>query len=172
MPAAVNEWPGRGAVVQLRQWPRIVDLAERVSTSPLLAGLLLLGSFARGNADWLSDVDFIVVVESGRFEEAWDRRHDLHGERDICWDYPRPGRREVAAHRWLTRDFVLFDGLIATIAGTRIADPLVVLVGEPNLADRMDRFDPTTKNGDEIELHEVERLYGRLKLAARAWRRD
>jgi hypothetical protein len=122
--------------------------------------------------DWLSDVDFIVVVESGRFEEAWDRRHDLHGERDICWDYPRPGRREVAAHRWLTRDFVLFDGLIATIAGTRIADPLVVLVGEPNLADRMDRFDPTTKNGDEIELHEVERLYGRLKLAARAWRRD
>jgi hypothetical protein len=172
MPAAVNEWPGRGAAVQLRQWPRIVDLAEHVSTSPLLAGLLLLGSFARGNADWLSDVDFIVVVESGRFEEAWDRRRDLHAEGDICWDYPRPDGREVAAHRWLTSDFVLFDGLIATTAGTRIADPLVVLVGEPNLADRMDRFDPTTKNGDEIELHEVERLYGRLKLAARAWRRD
>ena len=145
-----------------------MDLAESVSSSPLLAGLLLLGSFARGNADWLSDVDFIVVVENGSFDEAWDRRHDLHGDGVICWDYPRPDDREVAAHRWLTQDLVLFDGLIATTAGTRLADPFVVLVGESSLADRMERFDPTAKRGNEIELHEVERLYGQLKLAARA----
>ena len=167
MPSPVNEWLGRDAASQLRQWPRIDDLAESVSGSPLLAGLLLLGSFARGDADWLSDVDFIVVVESGGFEEAWARRDDLHGDGVICWDYPRPGRREVAAHRWLTEDFVLFDGLIATVAGTRIADPFVVLVGEPGLADRMGRFDPTAKGGNEIEPHEIERLYGQLKLAAR-----
>jgi hypothetical protein len=149
-----------------------VDLADRVSASPWLAGLLLLGSFARSDADSLSDVDFIVVVENGRFDEAWERRHDLHPDRATCWDYPRPGDREVAAHRWLTDDVVLFDGLVATAAGTRIADPLVVVVGDPGLVDRFDRFDPDAKGGNEFELHDVERLYGQLKLAARAGRGD
>ena len=151
-----------------RQWPRILDLAERVAAEPQLAGLMLLGSFARGEADSFSDVDFIVVVEPGRFGEAWKRRHELHPDGSACWNYPRPDEREVAAHRWLTPDLVLFDGLIATSSGARIADPLVVLVGETTLADRMTRFDPTAERGGEIELHEVEQLYGQLKLAARA----
>ena len=154
----------------LRQWPRVVDLADRVATAPWATGLLLLGSFARSAADALSDVDFIVVAADGCFGEAWERRHELHPSEVACWDYPRPDEREVAAHRWLTEDLVLFDGLIATPAGVRIAEPFVVLVGEPRLADRIARFDPDQPGGDEITLHEVERLYGQLKLAARASR--
>jgi hypothetical protein len=147
-----------------------VDLVERVVGAPELAGLLLLGSFARGESDSLSDVDFVVVVEPGGFDDAWARRHRLHPDGVTCWDYPRPDDREVAAHRWLTEDLVLFDGLIASPSGTRVAEPLVVLVGPVTLADGMTRFDPTAERGGEIELHEVERLYGRLKLAARATR--
>ena len=168
----VNEWRGRSAASRLRQWRWVEDLTDRVSASPWLAGLLLLGSFARGAADSLSDVDFIVVVANGHFDEAWERRHDLHPDGVTCWDYPRPDDREVAAHRWLTHDLVLFDGLIATPSGTRIADPFVVLIGDPSLADRIKRLDPTSDATSEIELHEVERLYGQLKLAARAGRRD
>jgi hypothetical protein len=166
----LSEWPGVEAAAQSRQWPRIVDLAERVGAAPELAGLLLLGSFARGRADSWSDVDFIVVVEPGRFDEAWEKRHHLHPKDVACWDYPRPDEREVAAHRWLTQDLVLFDGLIATPSGTRIADPFVAVVGDVALADRMTRFDPAAESGGGIELHEVERLYGELKLAARAGR--
>jgi hypothetical protein len=166
----LNGWPGIEAASQSRQWPRILDLAERVAAAPQLAGLLLLGSFARGGADSLSDVDFIVVIEPGRFDEAWEKRHDLHPEGSACWDYPRPDNREVAAHRWLTPDIVLFDGLISTPSGARVADPLVVLVGDVGLADRMTRFDQAGQSGVEIELNEVERLYGLLKLAARAAR--
>jgi len=147
-----------------------VDLAERVAAAPELAGLLLLGSFARGEADSLSDVDFIVVVDPGNFDEAWKNRHYLHPDGSACWDYPRPNDREVAAHRWLTPDLVLFDGLLTTPSGARVADPLVVLVGEAMLADRMTRFDPAAEPGEKIELNEVEQLYGQLKLAARAAR--
>lgn len=170
----VNDWPGREAALRLRQWPHIEDLAGRVSTSAWLAGLFLVGSFARGAADSLSDVDYMVVVADGRFDEAWEHRHELHLREFTCWDYPRPDQREVAAHRWLTDDLVLFDGLIAAPGGARLADPFVVVVGDPSLAERFHRFDPATKHGDpatkhgdEVELHEVEMLYGQLKLAAR-----
>ncbi|MHB1242809.1 MAG: nucleotidyltransferase domain-containing protein [Gaiellaceae bacterium] len=170
MPLVVNDWPDLPAAAQLRQWPRIVSLAERVEATPHLAALVLLGSFARGEADPLSDVDFIVLVEPGRFEEAWTARHDLHPDDVTCWDYARPDEREVAAHRWLTSDLVLFDGLLSTASGSRIADPLVVLVGDASLVEEMSRFDPTSGGGQEIELHQVEKLYGQLKLAARAAR--
>jgi Nucleotidyltransferase domain len=168
----MNEWHGRDVAARLRQWPQIADLADRVDSSPWLAGLFLLGSFARGEADSLSDVDFMVVVESGRFAEAWERRHDLHCHGATCWDYPRPDEREVAAHRWLTDDLVLFDGLISTTSGARIDDPLVVLVGEPNLPGRFARRERPAAGGESIEPHEVERLYGQLKLAARDHRRQ
>jgi Nucleotidyltransferase domain len=108
-------------------------LAETVSGPPFL-GLVLLGSFARGEADELSDVDFIAFVAEGEFERVWEQRHRLHPVDAWCWGYPRPpGDRDVAAHRWLTRDFVLFDGLIATPTGTRVADPMHVLVDREDL---------------------------------------
>jgi hypothetical protein len=70
-------------------------------------------------------VDFTVFAAEGEFEAAWEQRHRLHSPDASCWDYPRPpGNRDVAGHRWLTTDFVLFDGLIATPSGTRLADPM------------------------------------------------
>jgi Nucleotidyltransferase domain len=170
----INDWPGRSGVENLRQWPRVLQLAEAAAETPFL-GLVLLGSFARGDADQLSDVDFIVFVHEGRFAEAWERRHSLHPEDAACWDYERPPDRDVAGHRWLTNDVVLFDGLIATPSGTRVADPFHVLVGDSTFGGQLVKREPVSdaekeERKDEITLHEVEQLYGRLKLAFRAER--
>jgi hypothetical protein len=172
----INDWPGRTAAEHLRQWPHVQSLADGAAKPPFL-GVVLLGSFARGEADDLSDVDFIVFAAEGDFEAAWEQRHRLHRDDALCWDYPRPaGDRDVAGHRWLTTDLVLFDGLIATPYGTRLADPLHILVGDEILEGQLVKRDPITadehhRRKDEIELHEIERLYGQLKLAARATRR-
>lgn len=155
--AGVNDWPGRSASERLRQWPRLLELAEAAGNAPFL-GVVLLGSFARGEADDLSDVDFTVFVAEGEFGAAWEQRHRLHPPDASCWDYPRPpGDRDVAGHRWLTRDFVLFDGLIATPSRTRLADPMHVLVGDESLARQIVRREPITaaeeyQRKDEIEL--------------------
>jgi hypothetical protein len=173
----INDWPGRSAAERLRQWPRLQEFAEAAATPPFL-GVVLLGSFARGEADDLSDVDFVVFAAEGDFEAAWEQRHRLHRDDASCWDYPRPpGEGDVAGHRWLTRDLVLFDGLIATPSGTRVADPLHVLVGDEELSRQLVRREQITaeeqhRRRDEIALHEVERLYGQLKLAVRAHRRS
>jgi hypothetical protein len=150
-----------------------VELAEAAGSPPFV-GVVLLGSFARGEADDFSDVDFIVFAAEGRFEEAWEQRHRLHRAVAASWDYPRPpGDRDVAGHRWLTTDFVLFDGLLATPSGTRVADPLHVLVGDDGLSRQLARREAVTLEKErpregEITLHEIEQLYARLKLALRA----
>jgi predicted nucleotidyltransferase len=170
--ARINDWPGRHAAEALRQWPRVVELAEAAAHAPYL-GVVLLGSFARGEADSLSDVDFIVFTAEGTFDEAWGRRYLLHRDVAACWDYPRPaGDRDVAAHRWLTTDVVLFDGLIATTTGTRVADPLHVLVGDESLSSQLVKRPPEEPRQptDDIVIHEIEQLYGQLKLATRAFR--
>jgi hypothetical protein len=153
-----------------------MELAEAATHTPFL-GVVLLGSFARGEADGVSDVDFTVFAPEGAFDVAWEQRHRLHPLDASCWDYPRPpGDRDVAGHRWLTTDFVLFDGLIATPSGTRLADPMHVLAGGDRLARQIVKREPTTgakgaELRDEITLHEVEQRYGQLKLAVRAHRR-
>jgi hypothetical protein len=173
---AINDWPGRSAAERLRQWPRVVELAQAVRSPPFL-GVVLLGSFARGEADDLSDVDFIVFAAEGEFHAAWEQRHSLHPADASCWDYARPpGGRDVAGHRWLTTDFVLFDGLIATLSGTRVGDPMHVLVGDEALSNRIVEREPITdeereQRKDELTLDKVEGLYGQLKLALRAHRR-
>jgi hypothetical protein len=152
-----------------------VRLANAGAVPPFV-GLVLLGSFVRGEADDLSDIDFIVFASEDHFPQAWEQRHTLHPDDACCWDYPRPpDGREVAAHRWLTADFVLFDGLLATPFGTRIADPMHVLVGGDVLSRQLSKREPITaeernRRKDEITLHEIEQLYGRLKLALRAQR--
>jgi Nucleotidyltransferase domain len=169
----IEGWPGQSAGERLRQWPRLLELAAAVTSPPFL-GVVLVGSFARGQADELSDVDFIVFAPEGAFEDAWEQRHRLHAADAWCWDYPRPpGNRDVAGHRWLTTDFVLFDGLIATPSGTRLSDPMHVLVGGPALRSRLVKRGPIEaeeqhERNDEIALHEIEQLYGQLKLALRA----
>ena len=123
----------------MRQWPTLETTAERAVELDALEGLILLGSFASGTADELSDVDVIAVAAPGRFAEAWDARRPLSENALVAWDL-RP-RADIAGHNWLTRDLVKVDcTIVDPDSGSReLAEPIVVLVGPESVADRFPR---------------------------------
>jgi predicted nucleotidyltransferase len=177
----IRDWPHRAEAERLRQWPALMHVADRVAESAALDGLLLIGSFASGRADDLSDVDFIVVVGEGRFAEAWQQRVKLQTpDVLVAWDWPSPNGREAAGHKWLTRDLVLVECALWTPSSeVRLADPFVVLVGEESLGDRFARRPEISREEleefaqerkDDGTMPEVERRYGELARAARAAR--
>jgi hypothetical protein len=125
-------WPGRDAATGVRQWPTIERLTGFARAYPsVFAAAILVGSFAAGGADPLSDVDLILLAPDGGFAEAWALRHDLHGPGILVErDQPREGMPEVAGHNWVTDDLVVVETLFATPSSSfRLADPFVVLAG-------------------------------------------
>ena len=124
----------------MRQWPTLEATAERAASVDALEGLILLGSFASGTADELSDVDLIAVAAPGRFTEAWESRHRLSQDALVAWDL-RPNA-DAAGHNWLTRDFIKVDcTIVDPDSGSReLAEPIVVLVGAESAADRFPRI--------------------------------
>jgi hypothetical protein len=168
-----SRWAHEGIARGARQWPTLERLVERVETSPLLDGILLIGSFARGQVDPLSDLDLVLVAPEDGFEAAWAARHELHGGSAlVAWDRRDPGFDRAGAHKWLTRDLVLVECLLSTVSsGVRLADPAVVIAGDPGLLDRFPRRPPITRaeiREHPIEVHAIERAYDDLKSAARA----
>lgn len=123
----------------MRQWPTLEAMAERAASVEALEGLILLGSFASGTPDELSDVDVIAVAAAGRFAEAWDARHRLSAGALVAWDL-RP-KQDTAGHNWLTHDFVKVDcTIVDPDSGSReLAEPIIVLVGPESVADRFAR---------------------------------
>lgn len=70
-----------------RQGPTIQRLADYITESPHFGAALLVGSFAEGRADALSDVDLIFIVNEGHFRKAWELRGNLHVTGAlIAWD--------------------------------------------------------------------------------------
>lgn len=125
-------WPGRDAAKALRQWSTIERLTDAArSRASVFAAAILVGSFAAGHADHLSDIDLILIAPEGGFADAWAQRHDLHGPGILVeWDQPREGLPEVAGHNWVTDHLVVVETLFATSSsGFRLADPFVVLAG-------------------------------------------
>jgi predicted nucleotidyltransferase len=133
-------------------------------------GVMLLGSFAAGRADAVSDLDLLIVAADGEFERVWQRRAAFEGDALRAWDVA-PTDRPVGAHKWLTPDLVLVDCLIAEpSSGVRLAPPFVVLTGPGDLADRLVRREPIPRA--EVEAGDfvgdpAEWLYDALKLCVR-----
>jgi predicted nucleotidyltransferase len=161
-----------------RQRAVLQRLAERIEAAPDLEAAFVLGSLARGDVDDLSDVDLIVAVREGQFDAAWSDRHALRGDEALAfWDDPDPERPELGVHKWLTRDLVLVEVVLATASsGMRLADPFEVVAGDPAVADRFERRPPI----DRSELrefadmrvatgraHEIEGAYEELVNAVR-----
>ena len=83
----------------------------------------------------------------------------------------------MKAHKWLTRDLVKVECLIATPSrGMHLAEPVAVVAGDPSLRDRFPRTGPIPASGleayaqelrDAGRVHEVEARYGELKTALR-----
>ena len=165
----------------LRQESVTARLAERIEASPVLEGAILIGSFAADTADEVSDVDVIVVVDEGRFNEAWEDRCDLEGsEALVAWDVVDAKHAEIGGHKWLTADIVLVDCLLATpSSGVRLADPFRILAGDVSLSDTLTRRPPIVRAeveafAEELEaagrLHDTERAYHELVKTVRAAR--
>ena len=165
----------------LRQEAVIVRLARTVEAMPALEGAILIGSFAADTADEISDVDVIAIVSEGRFDEAWDGRSDLEAsEALVAWDAVDPQHAEIRGHKWLTKDMVLVDCLLATpSSGVRLANPFRVLAGGSSLPDRLTRRQPIVRAeveafADELEaagrVHDAERAYHALANTIRAAR--
>jgi predicted nucleotidyltransferase len=174
----MRDWPGRHDAEQLRLWPVLAQLVERIRVrSELFDGAILMGSLVEGRGDDLSDIDLMAVVHEGRFADAWAARGELSDGSLYAWDHVEGEDREVKGRKWLTRDLVKVECLIATpSSGMRLAEPIAIVVGDGTLPDRFTRTGPIDR--DELEayaqeqrdagaVHEVEARYGDLKRALR-----
>jgi predicted nucleotidyltransferase len=139
-----NDWPGRERAESLRQWSVIEGLAAQVAEIGGIDGVILLGSFARGDPDELSDVDALVVASQGRFQDVWAERRRLSEGSLIAWD-GEGGERDLEWHTWLTREIVKVEcGIVDPGSGSRdLADPCVVLLGDPSLVERFPHISQT-----------------------------
>jgi hypothetical protein len=177
----MRTWPARGVAEQLRQWPTLVHIAALVEASPLFEGLLLIGSFAAGRADDVSDIDLVGVVAEGSFSEAWATRRELEPPGTIH-SWTRPWEDEARTHKFFTREFVHVELVLATpTSGFEVADPVVPLVGEESLVKRFKRREaiPREELEDFVEaaraageIPPVQEHYGELIRAIRAARQD
>jgi predicted nucleotidyltransferase len=138
-------WSGSERAKSLRQWPVLEGIARRAAELDALDGLILIGSFARGDPDELSDLDLLAVVGPDRFDEAWAARHRLAHDPLLVWEpRARPARR-IRWFTWLTRDVVKVEcGIVDPLAGGReLSEPFAVLVGDDSVADRFPRISPS-----------------------------
>lgn len=94
---------------------------------------LLIGSFAAGTADDLSDIDLYVLIDDDGFTDAWQHRDSLRPDDALYWWDIRPDtNREIGTHNWLTRDMVLVECALTTAkAQPRLSQPYIVVEGDP-----------------------------------------
>jgi hypothetical protein len=175
----VLDWPNRPQAERLRQWPLIVHAAKTAAEMPEVDVLLLLGSFAGGRADEISDVDLVAVVADGCFSDAWARRRDLETSGTLFqWDVHVAADGEAASHKWFTREIVKVEcGIVdATRSTFQLAEPYAVIVGDRTVAHRIPPLEPIPR--DVLEAYaqelreqgmvpEVETRYGELRTALR-----
>jgi predicted nucleotidyltransferase len=137
----VNDWPGRTSAESLRQWPTLEATVRQIEAAAGLDGAILLGSFATGRADELSDLDLLAVATPGRFNEAWAGRHALAVNLLVTWER-RDLDQQIGWFKWLTRDLVKVEcGIVDPDAGdTGLAEPFAVVSGDLSLADRFPRI--------------------------------
>ncbi|HJQ51815.1 MAG TPA: hypothetical protein VJ838_14970 [Gaiellaceae bacterium] len=173
------DWPKRSEAERLRQWPLIMHAAEKAAGMAELDGLLLLGSFAAGRADQISDVDLVAVVAEGRFSEAWQRRRDLETAGTLYqWDVRMESDGDAASHKWITQDIVKVECGFADAAHSamQLAEPYAVLVGDESVATRFPALESIPPDLLEVYAQElrdrgmvpdVETAYGDLRQALR-----
>lgn len=111
-------------------------------------GAILIGSFAAGTADTLSDVDLFLLARNGSFEAAWARRREIGYADDLyAWDIRREDSPQVGTHKFFTQELVFVECLISTPSGgARLAEAFQVLVGDDELPDHLPRRRPIRRS--------------------------
>jgi hypothetical protein len=146
---------------------RFLDrLRRRVADLPWVAAVVVIGSLASDLADGVSDVDLLVGVHDGAFDQAWRNRDRLRVTGAVHnWDHWLDEPNGAGTHKWLTSDIVLVEALIGVPAsGIRLAPPWRVLAGDPRVADRGPARPPISRTeAGPGALHPVEVAYDDFK---------
>lgn len=179
MPVMIRAWPGQRQARELRHWPTLAYVAERVARSELLDALIVIGSFAKAQADEASDLDLMIAVSEGRFEEAWERRAELETPGAlVAWDFRPERHKPIGTRKFLTRDIVKVELQLsdASAAEAVLAEPRYVLVGDDAVTERYAPLKPIPADvlsayaqriRDEGHVPEVESRYSDLMEAIR-----
>ena len=141
----IRDWPGYDQARQLRHWPTLVYVAERVEQSDLLDALIVIGSFAKVTADEASDLDLLIAVSEGEFDQAWERRSKLE-TRDalVAWDFRPEPDKPIGTRKFLTRDMIKVELQLSDAAAAEavLAEPRFALVGEDAVMERYAPLNP------------------------------
>ena len=156
---------------ELRQWPSIQHLLAVVEGSRHWQAAVIVGSVATGQADAISDVDVFILIETGTFPDAWERRHELHGDSVVaCWD-TGADRMAFGGHKWLTWDLTYMDCAVAEPETVDLAGPFLLAAGPQDLIDRVESH-PVAQKRERTwvtgEPKPIAVAYADLKAAVRA----
>lgn len=102
-----RDWAGYKRAARLRHWRTAEFVAAVVGDSVVFDALIIVGSFAKAKADAAGDLDLMIPVRSGRFQEAWAARAELQPPGTLySWDVQPPAEVEWAARKFITSDLV------------------------------------------------------------------
>jgi hypothetical protein len=175
----IRDWPGIEQARELRHWPTLLYVAERVEESDLFDALIVIGSFARVQADEASDLDLMIAVVEGRFDEAWKRRIQLQTPDSlVAWDFRPEPETSMGTRKFLTREIVKVELAMSDPREARavLAEPCHVIVGDDSVTERYAMSDPIPSEvlaeyaqrlRDEGHIPEVETRYSELMNAIR-----
>lgn len=152
-----------------RQDALLGRLADYVESSQAIGALVVVGSFAAGTADAVSDLDLFFITKPGEFQDAWNRRRELHLTGAIVeWDVLDSGQSLVGGHRWLSSDLVLVEAVISEPdSGGRLAEPLRLVTGDAELLEHFPRRGAIEVNEMTGIGHPVDVAYDAFKKAVR-----
>lgn len=85
--------------------PRIAALRELCERSSHCVALAMVGSFAKGCADRISDLDLVAFVADAREVEFMAQAHELLRQDDAVNDYGRSRAGVVAFRKYVYLDF-------------------------------------------------------------------
>src|SRR5437667_3777758 len=123
----LSKLPNKEHAQSLRQWPTLKQLISHlVQFQSEFTSALLVGSFAAGNADTVSDIDFILLAPDDKFDQIWKQRDGLHVTGSVS-HYDELRENTLGAHKWLTPDIIFMECLIATLSSNfHLAEPYIV----------------------------------------------
>jgi hypothetical protein len=86
----------------LRRIARLRELCERI---PECHALALVGSFAKGCGDRISDLDLVAFVSGGAAVAFMDEAHRLLAQDEILYEYGQARPNEAAFRKYVFLDF-------------------------------------------------------------------
>lgn len=144
----------------LRQRAVLEGIVARAAVVEAVEGLIVIGSFAGGRPDALSDLDLLAVARPGQLEAAWAAGRQLAGDAFLIWE-PQPRQHgQVRWVNWLTHDLVKVECGFAAPGSRPLAEPFAVVSGPATLADSFPRIDMSVVEEQAERRRELQRDVG------------